>query len=305
MKRILIFSALLILLVSLACRAAEQVVFGTPTPTPSQTPNPTLTLTPPPTATAPLTPTPTAPLTFGQSCPNGDCIEACVKELGIALVNESPYSHLDPNFEGKGGQILAAYHVDGSELEALEEMSVYDSFKSYQQDTELHARIWKYYTSIIPYDYRRTLQTFLIFTDGKQRILAYVSQSRTFPREWALSVDVVDAETPQDLTYTLVHEFAHLLTLGPDQVPPSDAIFANPDDSDVWRSEYEACQTYFPGTGCSLPKSYINVYYDRFWPDVWRDWLRAQYQEDNEVTIKLLEEFYEIYLLPYIWDQET
>lgn len=296
-KMMFILSILALMLASLACKAAEQVAFGTPTPTITNTPTATATAT---ATSLPLTATPT-PL-FEETCPNGDCIESCLNELGLELVNESPHSHRDPDFEGKSGQILVNYLVAGEELIPIEKKSVYSNFQSYQDDEELHQRIWDYYRAIIPTSYRKTITNFYIFTDGKQRILAYVAQSGLGPEDWILSVDVVDAETPQDLTYTLVHEFAHLLTLGPDQVIPSQEIFENPGDDAIWRSEYDACETYFPGEGCSVPDAYIDAFFTRFWEDIYREWLRIQYQTDQDDYVELLEDFYEIYQDSFVTD---
>ncbi len=297
MKRKLILPILLLLFASLACRAAEQAVFGTPTPTASITPSATPTFTP-----TPLPPTATPTPSFEEACPNGDCVEACLETLGLDLVNESPYSHRDPDFEGNSGQVLVDYIVTGDEIVEAEKKSVYSNFKSYQDDTELHQRIWEYYRTIIPARYRKTISNFYMFTDGKQRILAFVAQSYASPEEWVLSVDVVDAETPQDLTYTLVHEFGHLVTLGPDQVIPSEAIFENPGDEQIWRQEYDACETYFPGEGCSVPDAYIDAFFTKFWEDIYREWVRIQLQEDPDSYETLIEEFYEVYQDQFVSD---
>jgi hypothetical protein len=292
-KRPLFFAILSLLLASMACRAAEQAVFGTPTPTPSSTPSPTPTFTP----TLPPSPTPTATPTpsFEETCPDGDCIEACLEGLGLDLVNESQHSHRDPNFKGSSGQILVSYKVYGNKLLEVEKKTVYSTFKSYQEDTDLHQRIWDYYSAIIPTKNRSTISHFLVFTDGKQNILAYVAQSGISPEKWVISVDVVDAETPQDLTYTLVHEFAHLLTLGPDQVIPSEAIFENPGDENIWRSEYEACETYFPGEGCSVADAYIDSFFTTYWDEIYREWIRIQRQPNQDSYIESIQEFYEVY----------
>jgi hypothetical protein len=297
MKTKLILPILLLLFASLACRAAEQAVFGTPTPTASITPSATPTFTP-----TPLPPTATPTPSFEEACPDGDCVETCLETLGLDLVNESQYSHRDPDFEGNSGQILIDYMVTGDKIVEFEKKSVYSNFKSYQDDTELHQRIWEYYRTIIPAKHRKTISNFFMFTDGKQRILAYVAQSHTSPEEWVLSVDVVDAETPADLTYTLVHEFAHLLTLGPDQVIPSDAIFDNPGDEAIWRQEYDACETYFPGEGCSAPDAYIDAFFTEFWEEIYREWVRIQLQDDPDDYQILIEEFYEVYQDQFVSD---
>lgn len=297
MKHKWIIPVIALLLASLACRAAEQVAFGTPTPTLSPTPSPSATATP-----TPLPPTETPQPSFEESCPNGDCIEVCLDNLGLDLVNESEYSHRDPNFKGDSGQILVSYPVLGDRLGVADKKNVYSTFKSYQEDGKLHQHIWEYYRSIIPAKQRKSISHFLIFTDGKKNILAYVAQSRVSPENWVLSVDVVDAETPEDLTYTLVHEFAHLLTLGPDQVIPSEAIFENPGDEKIWREEYDACETYFPGEGCSVEGAYIDAFFTKFWDDIFREWVRINNQPDEDSYIELIKEFYDVYQDQFVSD---
>ncbi len=50
----------------------------------------------------------------------------------------------------------------------------------------------------------------------------------------ALAVDPQDAADPTELTYTLIHEYAHLLTLNEDQVPPDMALALEPDNEDLY-----------------------------------------------------------------------
>lgn len=289
---------LVLLLASLACRAAEQLIFGSP----SISPTVTALASPRPSAAATLPSTVTPQASFEETCPNGDCIEGCLNNLGLELVNESEYSHRDPDFQGKSGQVLVNYPIQGEQLGQAEMMSVYPRFKSYQDDSPLHQRIWDYYRSIIPANQRLTLTDFIIFTDGKSNILAYVAQSEAVPANWVLSVDVVDAETPQDLTYTLVHEFAHLLTLGPSQVTPSQAIFDNPNDDEIWQAEYEACQAYFPGEGCSNKGAYIDAFFTDFWDELFEEWLIINDEPDEERYFELLDEFYALYQDRFVTD---
>ena len=87
-------------------------------------------------------------------------------------------------------------------------------------------------------------------------------------------------------------EFAHLLTLGPDQVTPSLPVFNNPDDDDIFYQEASACPQYFPGEGCALPDAYINAFYDLFWADIHEEWQDINLIEDDEQYYEALDEFY-------------
>ena len=170
-------------LVSLSCMAVNRTLFGEPptsTPVPSTvTPAPTPTFIPTPTLIPTITPTP-------DSCPNGDCITACVDQL-----------HSIPQSSGAGGESrkmrrafdandvykLVTYIVVGDQIkDPLDESGLSDSLKDYQKDRQTQQRIWDYFAAIIPPDQRKFLDAFIIFTDGKENRLASVSQSSNSPQ---------------------------------------------------------------------------------------------------------------------------
>jgi hypothetical protein len=161
-----------------------------------------------------------------------------------------------------------------------------------QTDQEAQARIWEYYTQIIPAESRDTLVEYVVFTDGLDNTLAAVSQSYEDPTLWSLQVDIADTSDYYSLTFTLIHEHGHLLTLGPDQVPPSLAVFNNPEDADVYLEELAACANYFPGEGCANTDSYINTFHARFWPEIQEEWNEINLEEDDDLYYEKLDDFY-------------
>jgi hypothetical protein len=171
-----------------------------------------------------------------------------------------------------------------------------------QQDTSTHQRVWDYFTALIPEERRGMVAEYSIFTDGRGGSLAAVVQTFSDPDLWALEVDFADTTDPFDLTFTLVHEFGHLLTLGPDQVPPSLAVFNNPDDDNIYLEEVSACPQYFPGEGCANPDSYINAFYDQFWVDIHDEWNAINLEEDEDVYYERLDRFYEKYQDQFVTD---
>lgn len=80
--------------------------------------------------------------------------------------------------------------------------------------------------------------------------------------------------------------------LGPNQVPPSQAIFSNPEDDDLYFKEVSACPNYFPGEGCATPDSYINNYYNQFWTDIYDEWNEINLEEDEDLYYEKLDDFY-------------
>jgi hypothetical protein len=176
------------------------------------------------------------------------------------------------------------------------------NLKAYQQDSSSQNKIWDYFAAIIPPDQRRFLSEYDVFTDGKDNILASVSQSETDMGLWVLTIDIVDAGNPQDLTYTLVHEFGHLLTLNPSQVIPSQRIFKNPSSEKIYQQEADACHTYFAVEGCSYPDAYINKFFARFWPDIFAEWSKIDAIQNQSRYESELEKFYIKYKDQFVTD---
>jgi hypothetical protein len=194
-------------------------------------------------------------------------------------------------YEG-GETYIISYRIAGDLLvdPALEEIP--QDLLDEQEDRTFHREIWKYFAALIPPDSRAMLVEFWIVTDGPDNLLAAVSQSYEDPERWVLEVDAVDSSEIDYLTFTLLHEFGHLLTLGPDQVPPSEAIFNNPEDNDIYRQEVSACPNYFPGEGCARADSYINLFHARFWPAIQGEWDAINLQEDDDLYYEALDRFY-------------
>lgn len=174
--------------------------------------------------------------------------------------------------------------------------------KKLQMSRNAHTRIWEYFRAIIPIEQRSFLTEFIVITDGDRNLLAAVSQTENAPDKWVLLVDIADTSNAYELTYTMIHEYGHLLTLGPDQVVPSLAIFKDPDDSSIYFQELAACFTYFPGEGCSNPGSYIDEFYNRFWLDIYDEWNKIEFERDEEEYIKNMEAFYMKYEDRFVTD---
>jgi hypothetical protein len=129
---------------------------------------------------------------------------------------------------------LVTYSVSGDRISAPYYEEVPTDLAGFQEDILSHKQIWEYYITLIPSEERSSLAEYSIVTDGEGNLLAAVTQTYFDPALWALEVDIRDTDDKLNLTYTLIHEYAHLLTLGPGQVTPSEAVFNNPDDDDIY-----------------------------------------------------------------------
>ena len=78
--------------------------------------------------------------------------------------------------------------------------------------------------------------------------LAYVYQDDD-PSQWILAANLATSENHNDLVATLVHEYAHILTLGQDEVT----------------GDYSSCDTIVLDEGCADPDSAILAFEEQFW----------------------------------------
>ena len=267
---------------TLACQAATQLILpATPTPLPTGTP------TNPPTATPTPLPTFTPTVVFEAACPS--LIEK-VLDTVTAVIHLDKRS--DEVFKGEGTIYLVDYEVDKDGIQGPHIESVPEELEDERDDRASHEAIWNYFASIIPLKEREFVSEFSIFTDGLGNHLAAVSPLFSDPEQWVLYVDILDAASYYDLTYTLIHEQGHLLTLNAEQVTPSTALLKFPDNKTVYQQEEAACSQYFTGEGCSTPDSYINQFFTRFWPSIYEEWTKIDAEEDETTRATLLDEFY-------------
>jgi hypothetical protein len=281
---ILIFS-------TLACRAAARLVVpDTPTPLPTATTTATPTFTPSPT----FTPT----VIFEAACSPllAEILNGVTGEVNL-LDRRS-----DQKLMEDSSIFLVDYEVANDKISGPHIEPVPAELEDERDDRAAHEAIWDYFVSIIPAKERELVTEFSIFTDGRGNHLAAVSPIFSDPKQWRLQVDILDSESYYDLTYTLIHEQGHLLTLNSEQVPPSDAIFKFPENKTVYQQEADACSQYFSGEGCSEPDSYINQFFIRFWPYIYAEWEQIDLEEDEDTRNALLEDFYEVHQDQFLSD---
>jgi hypothetical protein len=230
-------------------------------------------------------------------CPNGDCANICIGRLTSLLQNGSqPSSPSRGTFSHRSSIqpiVLVAYPVNGDQIGSPQFASnIPASLTSYQHDTVDQQKLWSFFTTIIPSDQRQAIVSFMVATDGPGKILAYVEQSSSNPADWELAVDIMDASTPKLLTYTLVHEFGHLLTLNESQVTPDTDYMANPNDQQIYQQGVSACPQYFTDNGCSKPNSYINQFFNKFWVKIYPAWSQMNSEKDQSNYDNLRIHFY-------------
>lgn len=78
--------------------------------------------------------------------------------------------------------------------------------------------------------------------------LAYVYQSRN-PDLWVLAANLATSDDPQLLISTLIHEYAHILTLSTDEIDP----------------RFGECSTIELDEGCAFEGSTVQEFVQQFW----------------------------------------
>lgn len=282
----------MLLFSTLACRAATRLIIPD-TPTPQPIPTITRTTTPVPTLTPTFTPT---MVTYEASCP------LVVSQIMKDSISTDPFVHGNEEISEEDVTYMARYTVVGDELKTPLFYPVRDSLKDEQEDRASHEEIWSLFRQLIPAERRTVLQGFTIFTDGEKNYLAAVNQAERNPYKWDLNVDIIDSTEETTLVYTLLHEYGHLLTLTGEQVEVSVDLYLHPNDPDVYQQEADACPQYFTGEGCSNPDSYVNVFFARFWTDLYTEWLEIDEEENERRRENKLDLFYDKYQDQFLTD---
>ncbi|KAF0108455.1 MAG: hypothetical protein FD146_1029 [Anaerolineaceae bacterium] len=265
-KRTLLLVALTFVTVACICCPTNLVLFP---------PTPTL----PPTDTPVSTDTPTPIFTPGP-CSDAACQQACPGLLASIVSASEGYSPLKTSGGGTESKdsvhILVRYPVDGDTLGNASFHAAPADLEAYQQDAAAHQSIWDFFTSIIPAEQRPMVNEFVIFTDGDYEYLAAVERDSSDLNHWALKVDIADAGDHKALAATLLHEFAHLLTLNNDQV----------------YAAYYNCPVDYINPGCGRANSYIDEFYQTFWVDIYDEWAAVNALPEGKVRDQKMAEFY-------------
>lgn len=191
---------------------------------------------------------------------------------------------------------LASYEVSGDHISTPDFKTVPSQLKEEQKDTALHTEAWNLFARIIPPQDREMVAEYIVFTDGYSNTLAAVEQTPDNLKRWMVEVDIADLKDQDALLFTLVHEYAHLLTLDSGQVTTDPEIFHDPKNRSLVDMKTDACPNYFTGDGCSRGDSYINRFYQRFWLDISEEWKAVDALQYDENPIQYYEGLYDFYL---------
>ena len=221
-----------------------------------------------------------------------ELIPLCVKNLEQVL--EEGESDITPS---RGPQpdreyTLVTYAVNGDVITDPVYASIPNNLSDYQQDTVAQEKIWNFITWVVPADQRTMVTDFVLYTDGTGESLGAVEQSDS-PNYWMFEMDLIDGDDFPDLVTTVIHEFAHLLTLSHSQVTTDYPVFEDPDDQLIYDREAAICPNYFTLEGCSKADSYLNTFFNRFWPDISVEWQAIDAEPDQDLLDQRLSRLYQ------------
>ncbi|MHA6259805.1 hypothetical protein ACXYMX_07775 [Sporosarcina sp. CAU 1771] len=222
--------------------------------------------------------------------------EQIIERFGDLLTDYEFSDEGDSYFE----QVLARYELEGDLLTNPEFLVVDDGLESYRDDVEKHVRIWNMFTNLIPESERQMLSGFHIMTDGNEETLAQVEPDDEDLSKWWLSMDILDSKELFISQTTLLHEFAHLLTLQDSQMDMNEEVVFSEDDDEIHETAPATCQYFFvDGMGCMKEDSMLQAYIETFWLDVLDEWEERGVAEDEDVATEFFMDYEDQFVTDY------
>jgi hypothetical protein len=219
-----------------------------------------------------------------------------------------------PDLALEGGRSLSAdvtalvsYTIYDGELKDPIHYDVPEEYLAEQDDRERHLTLWEY-TKLIFASEMNSVRTFMIMTDGVDETLASVYQMKTDPYLWTIAVDIEDSFNDDgeldtsDLNRTMVHEFAHLLSLNSEQIPVDIELIETQGDQDIFDQKKSQCETFFIQEGCTNGDAYLNVFFKRFWLSLIGEFNEIDEIKDDEERDDAKEDFYYEYQDQFVSD---
>jgi hypothetical protein len=162
---------------------------------------------------------------------------------------------------GTQGEITL-YRVNGAAIDKITNYQVSGQDLVYQNNVNRHQELWTLTKDVVPQSNRHFMNEFMIYNGEVTGSAGYVFETNQDLSTWQMGLAINYADNQNELIYTIIHEFGHILTLNNTQV-----------DSSI---NSGACGEYFTGEGCSKNTSFINKLYNLGWADIWSEYQQAQ-----------------------------
>lgn len=163
--------------------------------------------------------------------------------------------------------------------------SIENSTQLSKDEKVIFKRLWKHIVKIVPRAYMDKLVKFEVNTDGIENVMAHVIEETEDYSKWRLAIDLkdamnVDGSFSDEFTNTVIHEFAHVMTLHNGELQ-GDLIT---DDT-----------AYSTIEGSLKTNSYLNQFYQKFWTDMAEEHAQAE-------AIDAIDDFYSKYETHFVSD---
>lgn len=166
---------------------------------------------------------------------------------------------------------ITLYKINGENITRIKNYEVTGKNLDFQNDINKHQEIWNLVKKIIPANQRERITEFLIYNGSNSKTLGYVSNRSRDLSKWQLAIAIDYAykggfNKNGLLSYIIVHEFGHILTLN---------------ETQIIRGKNN-CNTYKSQLGCSKQDSYLNNSFQSYWKDIWNEHRNSQNSEASK-----------------------
>ena len=160
------------------------------------------------------------------------------------------------------------------------------------QQKKLYARLWTHIEKIVPSEYINLLSRFEVNTDGYGNVMAHVVEEKSDYSTWRLAIDLkdsvnADGSFSDEFTNTVIHEFAHVMTLHKGQLQGENIVDEN---------------AFSTQEGYLKTDSYLNKFYQRFWKDIAKEHEKAIDKDAETGSGDAIYEFYDKYENQFVSD---
>lgn len=236
--------------------------------------------------------------TLDMACEDTHCLNACVRRIPDFEIAGLYENHVDLASK-PGGYELARYKLseqDG-QLKIVATPSVPEYLKLYQADTQLHHRIWEYFTGLFPQDSTLHASYMIIYMDSSE--VRHAASIRELDGKWRLYVNLLHFNSPEAVLTILTHEYGHMLTLNKTQTQNIINEYGRDRERTGFDKMQAACKgRFFTSFYCMKENAYLNVFGNRFWTgEVYESWVEAflLLDDDTESYKTAIDEFYSKY----------
>jgi len=169
--------------------------------------------------------------------------------LGIVSINGDRLGFGTPFSSSAGSDVFGPQEGEDADWGPTQTFDVLEDGSLSPAASGLAAEVWDAFTRVASLDFAaEVILTYTVGDSQESDLLAYVQQDAERPQYWHVAANLAGAGDMSYLLTTLIHEYAHILTL--------DLSQASADPS---------CEVEAPSEGCWFEDAYLQAFWDEFW----------------------------------------